>query len=248
MNSHLTKPAKVSNGISLYFTGDIAVLVMDRGENRLNSEFCETMLSLLDEVESNELCKGVITTGSGKFYSNGLDLEFMSKQADQGLAKFFHSLMALLKRILMFPLPTLAAINGHCYAGGALIACAHDFRTMRSDRGWFCFNEVFINRQFSSANYKMLRAKFGSGRTSTDAIIMGRRYNAAEAFESGILHAMPGSQVLLIPESIRLMKSYYGKNGYPRESLANLKGDMFEEVGLAYDVEMKEILGTMSKL
>ena len=60
----------------------------------------------------NESCKGVITTGTGRFYSNGLDLEFLSTQESEDLANFFYSLMALLKRILMFPLPTLAAING----------------------------------------------------------------------------------------------------------------------------------------
>jgi len=196
---------------------------------------------LFDEVERNESCKGVITTGTGRFYSNGLDLEFLSTQESEDLAHFFYSLMALLKRILMFPLPTLAAINGHCFAGGALISMAHDLRTMRTDKGWFCFNEVFINRQFSFAHYKMLRAKMGTGRTSTDAIIMGRRYTAAEAYESGLLHATPASQLLLIPESVRLIQSYHGKHGYPRESLANLKGDMFLEVAQAYDHELNEL-------
>jgi len=241
MSSHLNKPAKVINGLSLHYLGDIAVIVMDRGENRQNTQFCDGMLALFDEVERNESCKGVITTGSGKFYCNGLDLEFMSHQTAEGLARFFHSLSSLIKRILMFPLPTLAALNGHCYAGGVLLAIAHDIRTMRNDRGWFCLNEVFINRKFTHAGYKMLRAKMGTGRTSTDAIIMGRRYTAAEAYESGLLHATPASQLLLIPESVRLIQSYHGKHGYPRESLANLKGDMFLEVAQAYDHELNEL-------
>ena len=48
-------------------------------------------------------------------------------------------------------------LSGHCYAGSGLLAFAHDLRTMRNDKGWLCFNEVFINRRFSEANYKMLR-------------------------------------------------------------------------------------------
>ncbi|XP_035827527.1 enoyl-CoA delta isomerase 2, peroxisomal isoform X2 [Aplysia californica] len=246
-SAHLHKPTKMVNGLSVYYSGEIAVIVMDCGENRLNIQFCEALLSLLDDVEKNETCKGLITTGTGKFYGNGLDLDWMSQQSEAVLAQFFHTFMSCLRRILFYPLPTLAALNGHCYAGSGLLAFAHDFRTMRNDRGWLSFNEVFINRRFSETNYKMLRTKLGGGINFTDAVLLGRRYTATEAFNSGMLHAMP-SQGLLIPESIRVLKSYYGKSGYPRESLANLKADIYKDVGESFDVEMQRMLDMKSKL
>ena len=87
-------------------------------------------------------------------------------------------------------------------------------------------------------NIGIFRSKFGSGLTSTDAIILGRRYSATEAYENKLVHAIP-SESLLIPESIRLMKSYYGKHGYLRESIYNLKADMFEDVVETFDAEIK---------
>ena len=47
----------------------------------------------------------------------------------------------LFARVLAFPRITVAAINGHAFAGGGMLALAHDFRVMRSDRGYFCLPE-----------------------------------------------------------------------------------------------------------
>lgn len=57
----------------------------------------------------------LVTTGSGKFYSNGLDLDWLSKFVDQP-EKSRHFLLkyvrGLFQRLATFPLPTIAAING----------------------------------------------------------------------------------------------------------------------------------------
>jgi hypothetical protein len=77
----------------------------------------------------------VVTTGVGKFYSNGLDLDFMSAnpaEAQANLAEV-HSLFA---RVLTFPAATVAAVQGHAFGAGAMLVLAHDLCVMRSDRGY----------------------------------------------------------------------------------------------------------------
>lgn len=54
-------------------------------------------------------------------------------------------LQHLLLKILTFPLPTMAAINGHSFAGGMLFAIAHDFRIMREDYGFMCLSELNLD-------------------------------------------------------------------------------------------------------
>ena len=48
-------------------------------------------------------------------------------------------------------------VTGHCYAGGAIRALAHDYRVMRTKRGWFCLPEVNLGLQFSEANILLMR-------------------------------------------------------------------------------------------
>lgn len=53
-------------------------------------------------------------------------------------------LQQVLKRLVSFPVPTIAAINGHAFGAGAIFAIAHDYRVMREDKGWFCVPAVNI--------------------------------------------------------------------------------------------------------
>uniref|UniRef100_A0A0B6YA29 Uncharacterized protein n=1 Tax=Arion vulgaris TaxID=1028688 RepID=A0A0B6YA29_9EUPU len=244
---HIHKPHKQLNGFSLYFSVDVAILVIDRGENRINSEFVDTFNIFLDDVESNESCKGLITTGAGKYYGNGLDLEWMLTLSGSNLTRFILTIHELLKRILYFPLLTVAALNGHTYAGGALFAFAHDLRTFRVDKGWICFNEVFIERRFKSFHMFYLRTKIGNGKNLSDALVLGRRYTAEEAFNCGLVHAV-STETMLITESVRLLKSFSGKAGYPRQSLSDMKKDVYSDALEAYAKDIQELEEIKSKL
>jgi enoyl-CoA hydratase/carnithine racemase len=54
----------------------------------------------------------LLTTGEGRFYSNGIDLEWLMSQGRDTAEKFFSLLVETMWRMMHFPLPTVAAING----------------------------------------------------------------------------------------------------------------------------------------
>ena len=132
---------------------NIAVITMKAGENRFNPSFLEEFLKILDRVERKTKAKTVVVTSAHeKIFSNGIDLEWLVpvlQEKDVKTAKaFFYQLNALFKRLLTYPMLTIASINGHAFAGGAILCCAFDFRFMRSDRGFFCFPEVDLGIPF----------------------------------------------------------------------------------------------------
>ena len=106
-------------------------------ENRFHPDWIAEVHARLDEVEATEGPAALVTTATGKFFSNGLDTDWLFANLGEiyGYLDKVHSIFA---RLLAFPMPTVAAVNGHAFGAGAMTATAHDFRVMRADRGFYC--------------------------------------------------------------------------------------------------------------
>ena len=116
---------------------------------------------------SDENIRAVVTTNEGKIYSNGLPLQLFETMSRDEMLQVVHTVIALLRRILTFPMVTVAAIRGKClmctysmchdnpmplghaFAGGAMLSLAHDYRVMRTGRGWFCLPEIKLKMLFT---------------------------------------------------------------------------------------------------
>ena len=128
----------------------VAVLTMNSGENRFNFPFFEGFLGILDEIEQKpEANVLVVKSSHEKIWSNGIDLDWLlpavEKEGPELMNRFRAEMFGFMRRVLTYPMLTIAAITGHAFAGGAFLSFAHDFRFMRSDRGWLCMPEVDIN-------------------------------------------------------------------------------------------------------
>jgi len=82
----------------------------------------------------------ITTSALSKFYSNGLDLE----HATSTPGFFTSTLYGLWHRLLTYPMPTVALLNGHTFAGGLMVAMMHDYRIMNPHKGFLCLNELAL--------------------------------------------------------------------------------------------------------
>jgi enoyl-CoA hydratase/carnithine racemase len=89
---------------------------------------------------------------------------------------------------LVAPLPTVAAIQGHCFAAGAMLALAHDWRVMRADRGYFCLPEAGINIPFTPGMSALIQARLTPA-AATAAMVGAKRFGGEEAAAVGIVDA-----------------------------------------------------------
>jgi enoyl-CoA hydratase/carnithine racemase len=160
--------------------GPVFVLTMRSGENRFNGAFVDALNGALDEVEHASGPAALVTVGTDKFYSNGLDLAWLTGAGANDGPAFLARFLRLIGRVLGLPVPTVAAINGHAFAGGGMIALAHDFRVMRADRGFFCLPEVDINLPFAPGMSALILAKLDPS-VSRDLMLSGRRIGGTEA-------------------------------------------------------------------
>ena len=180
-------------GISLTYEEKIAVLDLGDNENRFSPEFLDEINARLDEVVGTG-AHGLVTTGGGKFYSNGLDLDWLTAHGDQ-TQWYVGRVQGMLARVLTLPLPTAAAVVGHAFGAGAMLALAHDFRVMRADRGYFCFPEVDIRIPFTPGMAALIQAKL-TPQAAVASMTTGRRFGGDDAASLGIVDSVAGEDAV----------------------------------------------------
>ena len=201
--------------------GATAVVRLTTDDNLVDADLLADLTAALDEVEADPELTALVTTGSTKAYSTGFDLERLLGLGDEAGA-FLAEANRLLARLVTFSRPTVAALNGHAFGIGAVLALAHDQRTMREDRGWFCLPEVDLGLQLPAFWSTLLTLRAGDA-TALEAISTGRRYDGPAAVAAGLARSAHPSDGLL-DASVALAAERAGK---PPAMVATLKGDLY---------------------
>jgi enoyl-CoA hydratase/carnithine racemase len=181
----------------------------------------------LDEVEKADGPRALVTAATGKFYSNGLDLDWPAEHAEQ-MVPYVADVEDLLARMLTLPVPTIAAVNGHAFGGGAMLAIAHDFRIMRADRGYFCFPEVDIRIPFSPGMAALVQAKL-SPASAVASMTTGQRFGGIQARELGLVDDVADEAGLVEAATARI-RPLAGKD---RATLGAIKSTMYAAAATA---------------
>jgi Delta3-Delta2-enoyl-CoA isomerase len=218
--------------LDLQTQDQIFVLHLKNDENRFNRDSLDAINAALDTVERSEHPTALVTVGAGKFYSNGLDLAWMGQAGTEAAIENVQRVHELLVRMLTFPVITVAALNGHAFAAGAMLALAHDFRVMRSDRGFFCLPEIDIQIPFTKTMQALISARL-TPQAAHEACLTGKRYGGEQALQRGIVDEAAGEAEVL-PKAIALAKSLAGKH---RATLQAIKRGVYGPVIAALESE-----------
>ena len=209
--------------IDLSREGDVFVLRFDAPENRFTPANLTLWNEALDEVEAAGNPAALVTTGTGKFYSNGLNLEWLlSEASEEERGTYIPHVLALMARVLTFPTITVAAINGHAFGAGAQLSLAHDYRIMRAERGYWCMPEIDLKAPLHPGMTAIIQARVPH-QTAHDLIVTGKRYGADAAVAARIVdQAAQENEVL--PKSIELAASLASKAD---DAMRKLKTGMY---------------------
>lgn len=181
----------MANIIELTTKNNTAILTMNTAENRHNPAFLAEFNLHLDHIEADQNIKSVIlTSSSDKNWSLGIDLQWMSNPSilPAAISDFMIQISDLFKRIVTFPMPIIAALNGHTYGNGSVLACACDFRFMKSDRGFFCFPEVDVMVPFVPSMFPIINKAISQ--TFFNRLAMsGERVGAEQLLDNKVVEA-----------------------------------------------------------
>jgi enoyl-CoA hydratase/carnithine racemase len=211
--------------VELTRDGDVFVLRLGDGENRMNAAFVEEWNEHIDRVCGSEGPAALVTTGTGKHYSNGLDLDWLGRGSADEARLFFRELFAMWAHLLTLPMVAVAAVNGHAFGAGALLSLVHDRRVMREDRGWWCMPEAEHGWTLFAGMTGVLAQRLPV-QTAHEAIVLARRFTGSEAESAGIVQAVaPEDQVLA--RAVEWAREHAPKR---HESLSLLKATRYADL------------------
>ena len=211
----------ITSGVAVERRDAVTVVRMDRGENRLHPDLLDALDAALDEIEASEDPGALVLAGTGKFFTNGLDLDYMSANPED-VERVLARVHALFGRVLGLEVPTVAAINGHVFAAGAMLALAFDVAVMREDRGYFCLPESDLGLPFTPGMNALITSRL-SPPVAHEAMVTGRRYTGAEALAAGIVSELAAEDAVL-ERAVERAQALAGK---PRATLTAIKHGMY---------------------
>lgn len=162
-------------------------------ENRFGRAWLAEITAVLDEAVA--AAKPIVLTATGKYFSNGLDTDYIAANAGE-LPSYLDAVHQLYVKVLTLPAPTIAAINGHAFGAGAMLALCADHRIMRTERGFWSLPEAALSMPFTRGMAALVRTRL-SDAAATEAMLTSRRYGAADAAGAGIVEEAVAAEALL---------------------------------------------------
>lgn len=166
----------------------VGVLVMDEGENRFTPDTIARLDDLLDEVDGDEEIGALVVTGTGKFFSNGFDINALTTLGEDAIA-FVGATEKLWARLLVAPYTVVTALNGHAFGAGAMLALAGDLRIGRTERGYWCLPEAELGMPFSPGMMALFADVLGRP-TAARLMITAERLSPEHQLAAGVVHQL----------------------------------------------------------
>jgi enoyl-CoA hydratase/carnithine racemase len=177
--------------------GNLAILILSRGKaNALNYALVEELCGAVAAAAADDSVRGlVIASDRPRFFSSGFDIREVFGYDREGMAAFFGRFIDLYESLYNFPKPVVAALSGHTFAGGAILAIACDFRIMAEGDFGFALNEVNLGLALTPTIRHMLADAVGVAR-ARDILLFGDPVTPARALEIGLVRELAPAEAV----------------------------------------------------
>jgi enoyl-CoA hydratase/carnithine racemase len=179
----------------------LTILRLDRPPaNAIDLIFGTKLDERLAELESDDGTSALILTGSGNCFSAGLDLRVIPTYSEKEQRQLVELLNRLFLRLYSFPVPTVAALNGHAIAGGMILNLCCDYRVAPLGDSRFGLAEVRVGIPYPVGAMSVVLAELPAPAARL-MVQLGRNMDATQAVEHGVVdEAVEVHQVLVTAE------------------------------------------------
>ena len=223
----------------------VGLLTLNRPErlNAINRRMIDELNAVIDAVEQDEAVRALVVTGAGRAFCAGFDLKDYAEVPAQGVAGWRLSLKRDFEIIMRFwhlSRPTIAAVRGHCIAGGCELAMACDI-TVAAEGTRFGEPEL----RFGAGIVALLLPWLSGPKKAKEILLTGRdKIGADEALAIGMINRVvpPGQEVdaaLAIARDIAVMdRAVVAMTKQAINRTYDMMG-MREALAMAHDIDVQ---------
>ena len=180
---------------------NVAVVTMNTNKvNAQNPAFFADLHTAFDRLESEFADCAVVLTGTGAVFTAGLDFDhhfpMFARRSIKEIDAWFEAYRVTNLRLFTYPRPTVAAINGHAYAGGFITAINCDHRIAADGPLQFALNEVPIGIPMPAVYCEIIKHAIGT-RAASELTLFGQIYDLTAAIRMGVVQQTVAPDALL---------------------------------------------------
>lgn len=178
--------------ISVETRHDIALVWLDRqaAYNALDESMVADLLDLLEEVAATPSLRALVIGGRGAAFCAGMDLQWMRRAGKSGGRANEQSALAiarLYQALATCPVPTIARVHGHCFAGGVGLVAACDIAVASTDAVFGCAE---AKRGLAPAGIGAYVQRAMGPRAAQRYLLTGEHFDASEAYRTGLVQEL----------------------------------------------------------
>jgi enoyl-CoA hydratase/carnithine racemase len=197
--------------------------------NTLTTAVLQELDLLIEQVaEDDDLRSLVLASDVAGFFSAGFDIGQVFRYDGEEMQTFFGKFIDVYEGLQRLPKVVVAAVTGHAYAGGAVLAIASDWRVMTDGPSGFALNEVKIGISMPPGIARMVVNLLGAG-YARQMLLLGDPLGPEDAFRVGLVNELAPQNEVLDRSIARAHQ--FAEN--PPATLAAIKHQLGEVTGMS---------------
>jgi enoyl-CoA hydratase/carnithine racemase len=187
--------------------------------------------------------RALVLSGQPGLFSAGLDAREVTAAAAEPLRRFIDAFFRLQERLARSPIPVIAAITGHCPAGGTVLALYCDHRLMARGAYRIGLNEVQVGLYPGLTIFRAFERLVGSSRAAW-LLPRGAMLDPEGALAAGLVDELAAPETV-VPRALELAaqlvqlppKAYARTRSLVRADLLRLFDEPAEDVSAVFGAD-----------
>ena len=189
--------------------------------NALTAGLLEEIAALFARLADDPAVRAAVITGAGRAFSAGLDLKLAPSLDEAGQRRLILALNDCYGTLYAWPKPLVAAVNGHCIAGGLVLALCADARLAADVALQVSLAEVRVGVTFPVAALEVARGELAPA-AARRLMLLGEIFDAPAAVALGVFDAcVPAGEL-----AERARGEARRHAGLPAEAFATIKAEL----------------------